>query len=63
MELPELVVFVVIDPKTEADQEKLEQGLRELMAEDLTFRVQADARTSDTIIHGTCELHMEIIVD
>jgi elongation factor G len=63
MELPELVVFVVIDPKTEADQEKLGQGLQELMAEDPTFRVHADGRPGETIIHGTSELHLEIIVD
>jgi len=63
MELPELVVFVVIDPKTKADQERLGQGLKELMAEDPTFRVNTDTRTGHTIIRGTAELHLEVIVD
>jgi elongation factor G len=60
---PELVVFVVIDPQTKADQEKLGQGLQELMAADPTFRVNTDRRTGHTIIRGTAELHIEGIVD
>jgi elongation factor G len=63
MELPELVIFVVIDPKTKADQEKLGQGLQELMAEDPTFRVNTDTRTGQTIIRGAAERQLEVIID
>ena len=62
MDVPDLVVFVVIDPKTKADQEKLGQALQKLMAEDPTFRVNTDTRTSHAIIRGTGELHLEVIV-
>jgi peptide subunit release factor RF-3 len=63
MKLPELIVFVVIDPKTQADQEKLGRGLQEMMAEDPTLGVNTDTRTGHTIIRGTGELHLEVIVD
>jgi elongation factor G len=63
MDLPELVIFVVIDPKTKADEENLGQGLQKLMAEDPTFRVNTDARTGHTIIRGTSELHLEVMLD
>jgi elongation factor G len=63
MERPELVVFVVIDPKTKADQEKLVEVLQELIVEDPTFMVNTDPRTGHTIIRGTAELHLEVIVD
>jgi elongation factor G len=60
MELPEPVVFVVIDPRTRADQEKLGFGLQDLAAKDRTFRVRTDARAGHTIIRGTSELQLEI---
>jgi elongation factor G len=63
MDLPELVVFLAIEPKTKADQERLGQGLRKLMAEDPTFRVNTDTRTGQTIIRGMSELHLEVLVD
>jgi elongation factor G len=63
MELPELVIFVVIDPKTKEDQEKLGQGLRVLFAEDSTFRVNTDTLTGHTIIRGAAERQLEVIVD
>jgi elongation factor G len=63
MELPELVVFVVIDPETRADQEKLGQGLQDLATEDQTFLVNTDRRTGHTLIRGTSERHLEVIVD
>jgi elongation factor G len=63
MELPALIVFVVIEPKTRADQEKLGLGLQNLAAEDRTFRVRTDPRAGHTVIHGTSELHLEVIVD
>jgi elongation factor G len=54
---------LAIEPKTQADQEKLGQGLQKLMAEDPTFRVNTDTQTGQTIIHAMGELHLEIIVD
>ena len=63
MDLPEPIVFLAIEPKTKADQEKLGQGLQKLMAKDPTLRVDTDTRTGQTIIRGTGELHLEVIVD
>jgi elongation factor G len=56
------VLYLSIEPNSAADQEKLGQGLQTLMAEDPTFRVQTDPDTRQTTIHGTGELHLEIIV-
>jgi elongation factor G len=63
MEFPEPVIFVAIEPKTKADEEKLATSLQRLADEDPTFRVQTDEETGQTIISGMGELHLEIIVD
>jgi elongation factor G len=63
MNFPEPVISVAIEPKTKADQDKLGTGLSKLAEEDPTFRVHTDAETSQTIISGMGELHLEIIVD
>ena len=63
MDLPEAVIFLAIEPKTNADQDKLAQGLQKLMAEDPTFRVNTGARTGHTMIRGISELQLEIIVE
>jgi elongation factor G len=63
MNFPEPVISVAIEPKTKADQDKLGTGLSKLSEEDPTFRVNTDAETSQTIISGMGELHLEIIVD
>jgi len=63
MKFPEPVVSVAIEPKTKADLDKLDQGLRRLSDEDPTFRVFANEETGQTIISGMGELHLEIIVD
>ncbi|MGH7483375.1 MAG: elongation factor G [Longimicrobiales bacterium] len=63
MKFPEPVISVAIEPKTKADQEKLQQGLGKLAEEDPTFRVYTDQETGQTIIQGMGELHLEIIVD
>jgi elongation factor G len=63
VDLPERVVFLTIEPRTKADQEKLGQGLQKLMAEDPTLRVNTDTRTGQTILRGMGELHLEVIVD
>ncbi len=60
---PEPVIHVAIEPKTKADQEKLGVSLQKLAEEDPTFRVRTDPETSQTIIAGMGELHLEIIVD
>ncbi len=63
MNFPEPVIAVAIEPKTRADQDKLTAGLVKLADEDPTFRVRTDEETSQTIISGMGELHLEIIVD
>jgi len=63
MKFPEPVISVAIEPKTKADQDKLSIALAKLSEEDPTFRVHTDAETSQTIISGMGELHLEIIVD
>ena len=63
MEFPEPVISVAIEPKTKVDQERLGQSLAKLAQEDPSFRVRTDEETSQTIIAGMGELHLEIIVD
>jgi elongation factor G len=63
MKFPEPVIGVAIEPKTQADQDKLGVGLSKLAEEDPTFRVNTDEETGQTIISGMGELHLEIIVD
>jgi elongation factor G len=63
MKFPNPVIEVAIEPKTKADQDKLAIALQKLAEEDPTFRVHTDAETSQTIIAGMGELHLEILVD
>ncbi len=63
MVFPEPVIRVAIEPKTRADQEKLETSLARLAEEDPTFKVKVDEETGQTIISGMGELHLEILVD
>jgi len=63
MQFPEPVISVVIEPRTQADEEKLGAALGKLTNEDPTFRVSVDDETGQTIISGMGELHLEIIVD
>jgi elongation factor G len=63
MTFPEPVIAVAIEPKTKADEEKLGLSLARLALEDPTFRVTTEVETSQTLIHGMGELHLEIIVD
>jgi elongation factor G len=60
---PEPVIYISIEPKSKADQEKLSLSLKRLTDEDPTFRVRSDEETGQTIISGMGELHLEIIVD
>jgi elongation factor G len=63
IEFPEPVIFVAIEPKTKSDQEKLSKSLEKLSDEDPTFSYSTDQETSQTIISGMGELHLEVIVD
>lgn len=63
IKFPEPVISLRIEPKTKADQEKMGIALKKLSDEDPTFRVTTDAETSETLIAGMGELHLEIIVD
>ena len=60
---PEPVISVRVEPKTKADLDKLTNALKKLSQEDPTFKVKEDSETSQTIISGMGELHLEIIVD
>ncbi|NDC83506.1 elongation factor G [bacterium] len=63
IDFPEPVIFVAIEPKTKTDQEKLSASLEKLSDEDPTFQYRTDQETSQTIISGMGELHLEIICD
>lgn len=63
MSFPEPVIGLAIEPKTQADVDKLGMALGKLAEEDPTFRVKTDEETGQTIISGMGELHLEIIVD
>jgi len=63
MDFPDPVIQVAIEPKTKQDQEKMGIALSKLAQEDPTFKVHTDPETSQTIIAGMGELHLEIIVD
>ena len=63
IKFPEPVVSVAIEPKTRIDQERLSQALAKFAIEDPTFKIRYDEDTSETIISGMGELHLEIIVD
>ncbi|MCK4729135.1 MAG: elongation factor G, partial [Desulfobacterales bacterium] len=58
----EPVISVAVEPRTHADQEKIEQALSKLEAEDPTFRVKHDEDTGQIVISGMGELHLEILV-
>ena len=63
MEFPEPVISVAVEPRSQADQEKLGVALGKLAQEDPSFRVKTDDETGQTIISGMGELHLDIIVD
>lgn len=60
---PEPVISLAIEPKSKADQEKLSFTLARLSEEDPTFRVKVNHETSQTVMSGMGELHLEILVD
>ncbi|NQY67623.1 MAG: elongation factor G [Flavobacteriales bacterium] len=63
MSFPEPVIGIAIEPKTQADLDKLGVGLGKLSEEDPTFVVKTDEASGQTIISGMGELHLEILVD
>jgi elongation factor G len=63
MEFPEPVISVAVEPRSQADQEKMGVALSKLAQEDPSFRVKTDEETGQTIISGMGELHLDIIVD
>ncbi len=63
MDFPDPVIFVAVEPKTKADQEKMGVALSKLTEEDPTFTVRSDEETNQTIIGGMGELHLDIIID
>jgi elongation factor G len=63
MNFPEPVIGLAIEPKTQADVDKLGMALGKLSEEDPTFRVQTDEETGQTVISGMGELHLDIIMD
>ncbi len=63
MSFPEPVIGLAVEPKTQADVDKLGMALAKLAEEDPTFKVRTDEETGQTVISGMGELHLEIIVD
>jgi elongation factor G len=63
IEFPEPVIRIAVEPKTVADQERLDEALERLAEEDPTFRVHTDEGTGQTILSGMGELHLEILID
>jgi elongation factor G len=63
MDFPDPVIGIAIEPKTQADADKLGMALGKLSEEDPTFQVKTDEDSGQTIISGMGELHLEIILD
>jgi len=63
MDFPEPVIGVAIEPKTQADVDKLGMALSKLAEEDPTFQVKTDEDSGQTVISGMGELHLDIIID
>jgi len=63
MEFPEPVIWIAIEPKTQADIDRLSMALAKLAEEDPTFRVKSDPDSGQTVISGMGELHLEILID
>ncbi|MCA9512538.1 MAG: elongation factor G [Myxococcota bacterium] len=63
LDFPDPVISIAIEPKTNADMDRLAQALERLEREDPSFRVATDTETGQTLISGMGELHLEIITD
>ena len=60
---PEPVISVALEPRTEADRNKMNEALRRLAEEDPTFQVRTDEQTGQLIVRGMGELHLDVLVD
>ena len=63
MSFPDTVISIAVEPKSQADIAKLDNGLAKLAEEDPTFTVRTDEQSGQTIISGMGELHLDIIID
>jgi elongation factor G len=63
MTFPEPVIGIAIEPKTQADIDKLSDALNKLAEEDPTFKVSSDNDSGQTVISGMGELHLEVLID
>ncbi|KRM60146.1 elongation factor G [Secundilactobacillus malefermentans] len=63
MEFPDPVIQVAVEPKTKADQDKMNNALQKLSEEDPTFKAETNPETGETLIAGMGELHLDIIID
>ncbi len=63
LDFPDPVIDVAVEPRSNADQDRMSRALTALSEEDPTFRVHTDAETAQTIIAGMGELHLEVLVD
>ena len=63
MSFPDPVIGIAIEPKSQADIDKLSNGLSKLSEEDPTFTVKTDEESGQTIISGMGELHLEVLID
>jgi len=63
MTFPEPVISIAVEPKTQADLEKMGVALSKLSEEDPTFRVRTDEESGQTVLSGMGELHLEILLD
>jgi elongation factor G len=63
MDFPEPVIGYAIEPKTQADSDKMGMAIAKLIEEDPTLQVNTDEETGQTILRGMGELHLEIIID
>jgi len=63
MNFPDPVIGLAVEPKTQADSDKMGMALAKLSEEDPTFRVHTEEETGQTVISGMGELHLEIIID
>ncbi|KRL46699.1 elongation factor G [Levilactobacillus spicheri DSM 15429] len=63
MDFPDPVIQVAVEPKTKADQDKMNTALQKLSEEDPTFKAETNPETGETLIAGMGELHLDIIID
>ena len=63
MTFPDTVISIAVEPKSQADVAKLDNGLAKLAEEDPTFTVRTDEQSGQTVISGMGELHLDIIID